>query len=153
MRIVVRHNPVKFISKRNIAAILQLAALATDTDRPGREIVVGFIDDQAMRALNKRYRKIDRVTDILSFSYWSTSKGPVKAQSKGLPFGELVIATDQVTRQAHRLRHSFGVEVGQLLIHGYLHLLGHDHHKPSERQLMRTWEDKISRRLRRTAHL
>jgi probable rRNA maturation factor len=70
-----------------------------------------------------------------------------------LPFGELVIATDQALRQAKRLHHSFAVEARCLLIHGYLHLIGYDHQAPGERREMRSWEDKINRRLRRTARL
>jgi probable rRNA maturation factor len=69
-----------------------------------------------MRALNRRYRRKDRPTDVLSFP----------AGGGGL-LGDIVISVPYATRQARRRRQPASAELDRLLLHGYLHLLGYDH--------------------------
>jgi len=74
-----------------------------------------------MRALNRRYLKRDYATDVLSFSY-----GRIKVD--GAPFlGEIVLAPEIALQQAKRYRTLPERELGKLLVHGILHLLGYDH--------------------------
>src|SRR5437867_5468159 len=93
------------------------------------EIGLVLTGDAELRALNRRWRGIDRATDVLSFPY-----GPPDASRVS---GDLVISIDRALAQARRYRVSFGRELARLVIHGTLHLAGHDHHRPAERQRMR----------------
>lgn len=88
-----------------------------------------FVGDEIMRELNRRFRGLDRTTDVLSFPMQEGLDSGVH------PFllGDVVISMDAASRQARRRRHSLEKEMDVLLIHGVLHLLGYDH-TGSERQ-------------------
>lgn len=103
------------------------------------EVTVALVGDRKMRALNRRYRRTDRVTDVLSFS---TAPGPWGID--GLwPLGDIVIATGVARRQAREAGHSLSTEFRRLALHGLLHLLGYDHKRDNgqmarlERRLLR----------------
>jgi probable rRNA maturation factor len=83
---------------------------------PHTSVTVAFLDDASMRALNRRYRRKDRPTDVLSF--------PDGEQGR---LGDIAIATPTARRQARRRRHGAAHETRLLLLHGFLHLLGYDH--------------------------
>lgn len=148
MRITVVDQTDAHLSSPLIRRVLRAAAKTTGTHDPEHSVVVTFLPDPEVRRLNKRYRRIDRVTDVLSFTYTDQSAIVSSVQSDTLPFGELVIAPAQMERQARRRRRPVSDELRDLLIHGYLHLLGHDHHKAVERKIMRHWEDKVKAALR-----
>jgi probable rRNA maturation factor len=98
------------------------------------ELVVAFVDDAAMRELNRRYRKKDRTTDVLSFG--QTLRGRVKGSGAAasllreadgtLELGDVVISGAQAARQAKRRRWPLETEVAFLAAHGALHLLGYE---------------------------
>jgi probable rRNA maturation factor len=130
-------------------------ALAAEGRRAG-EIAIVLTDDAALRDLNRRWRGIDRATDVLSFEYDAPPEEPrlavmlgrgraVTARRPPLS-GDLVISLDRMAEQAKRYRVSPGRELARLVIHGALHLAGHDHHRASERQLMRGRENAALRR-------
>jgi len=79
------------------------------------QISIVFVGDARIKALNKKYKKSDRITDILAFDY-----------------GEIIICLPQARRQAKDLRHTLKKELGILLIHGILHLKGYDDAKKSD---------------------
>jgi probable rRNA maturation factor len=86
-------------------------------------ISIVLVESNEMRLLNCRYRQKDYATDVLSFSYGSET-------IEGSPFlGEIVIAPEVATKQAGRYRTSLEKEMRKLLVHGILHLLGHDHER------------------------
>lgn len=74
------------------------------------EISIVLVGDAKIRELNKKYRRKNKVTDVLAFDY-----------------GEIFICLPQVKKQAEQLRHSFKKELAILLIHGLLHLAGYNH--------------------------
>lgn len=75
-----------------------------------------------MRQLNRKYRGMDRPTDVLSFTYEE------KSMEDGLPFlGDIVLSPEMAFRQADRWRTDPDREIRKLLLHGLLHLLGYDH--------------------------
>jgi probable rRNA maturation factor len=82
--------------------------------------------DRRMRVLNRRFRRIDRPTDVLSFSSFEAAESRAAAR-RGEFLGDLVIDVPYAARQARRLGHGLGREVQILLAHGLLHLLGYDH--------------------------
>lgn len=84
----------------------------------GQEISVVFVAESQIQKLNKDFRSKDKATDILSFSGFGDED-----------LGELVLCGDLVKRQAQEHGLSLKEELGYLLIHGVLHLLGYDHEK------------------------
>jgi probable rRNA maturation factor len=101
-------------------------------------ITVAFVDDDAMRALNKRYRRKDRTTDVLSFGQ---AVGRVKGEKAvrkltrdadgELDVGDIVISAAQAARQAKRRKAPLVREVAFLAAHGALHLLGFEDGTPT----------------------
>lgn len=86
------------------------------------ELSVLVCDDARMRDLNRTYRNKDVTTDVLSF----LSQGPaIPGEPKHL--GDIVISCEQAARQAEEIGQALEVELRFLMLHGVLHLLGHDH--------------------------
>lgn len=117
---------------RGLGAWLTLAA----PRRARGTVTVALVGDARMRRLNRRFRGIDRATDVLTFP--SGDRGFL---------GDIVIATGVARRQATARGHGFGVELRVLALHGLLHLLGHDH------EWDRGQMARLERRLRRRVGL
>jgi probable rRNA maturation factor len=112
-------------------AALVRTALAVEGRRPG-ELGIVLTGDAPVRELNRRWRGLDRATDILSFSY-DTTPGPFVN-------GDLIVSMDRVIEQARRFRVTRGRELARLVIHGALHLTGLDHQTSVQRRRMRSRE-------------
>ncbi|NOT33561.1 MAG: rRNA maturation RNase YbeY [Candidatus Eisenbacteria bacterium] len=115
------------------------ASLAIEGLKPG-EIAIVLSDDEELRVLNRRWRGIDRATDVLSFGY--DEQPPERGRRVQ---GDLVISMDRMAEQAKRYRVSPGEELTRLVVHGALHLAGHDHHRLAERRVMRAVEARALR--------
>ena len=89
------------------------------------DVCVALISDRRMRALNRQFRGIDKVTDVLSFP--SKDRSAASAPSAAGFLGDIVIAEGMAKRQAKEHGHSLKIEVQTLALHGLLHLLGYDH--------------------------
>jgi len=100
------------------------------------EVSVVVCGDARMRALNRRYRKKDRTTDVLSF--------PAGPAADGF-LGDLVISAPEARRQARRAGVPLRAAMEKLLLHGLLHLLGYDHE--TDRGEMDALEARLRRRL------
>ena len=115
--------------------------LRADADRLMRaaglaqcELSLTLTSDRAMRRLNRDFRGIDAATDVLSFSQIEQAgAAPLDPRSvknrPGLPVGDVVISIDTAIRQAREFRVSAAARLRQLLIHGFLHLIGYDHER------------------------
>lgn len=97
------------------------------------EVTVALVGDGRVRALNRRYRRADRLTDVLSFPTSTAEPGIWHAVAGPRQLGDIVIATGQASRQARQAGHAFGTEVRILALHGLLHLLGFDHERDGGR--------------------
>jgi probable rRNA maturation factor len=89
------------------------------------QISIALVSDQRIRALNRKYRRNDHATDVLSFR----SEPEPLALSPEPFLGEIVIARGVARRQARDARHSELTELRVLALHGLLHLLGYDHER------------------------
>ncbi len=87
----------------------------------GAEVHVVVTGDATVRELNARFRGVDRPTDVLSFPDGARLPGGATL------LGEIVISLDTARRQAEELGHDEVRELEELMLHGLLHLLGHDH--------------------------
>jgi probable rRNA maturation factor len=117
----------EFGTAKQIAAIVKRVA-----GRGKREVSITFVRDPEIRKLNRKYRGIDRATDVLSF--------PMDDEDV---LGDIVISADTAKRNAKRYGVTPEKEVKRLLVHGTLHLLGYDHVKMSDRALMRKMEERF----------
>lgn len=97
---------------------------------PFSDLGIAFVTESEIKKLNKKYRKKNRVTDVLSFNYKDS--------------GEIVICLKQTEKQAKKAKRSIAKELTILLIHAILHLKGYDHEK-NERQteIMQKQEQEI----------
>jgi probable rRNA maturation factor len=103
-----------------LGALRGARALAFDVS----ELSVAFVDDAAMRRLNRRYRGRDETTDVLTFPADDSYRDP---GASGRPLGDIVISIPRARRQAAGQRHSLATELRILLLHGLIHSLGYDH--------------------------
>lgn len=103
------------------------------------ELSVALVDDARIHALNREYRQVDSATDVLSFGLLEEDglPPPVLADGEPLLVGDLVVSLETAERQAEEHGHSLDREVGFLLAHGLLHLLGEDHERPEDEARMR----------------
>jgi len=109
VRVDVAGAAVPQLSRREIAAFARRVLRAARGEIA--ELSIAFVDDAAMRALNRRYRRKNKSTDVLTFP------------------DEIVISLDQARRQARDQKHSLPTEVRYLIVHGVLHALGYDHER------------------------
>lgn len=82
-----------------------------------------FIDDDFMQTLNKKYRNINRTTDVLSFAFEDNDKICYNIRQ----LGQIFISIPKMKEQAKDYGHSEKRELAFLVVHGLLHLLGYDH--------------------------
>ncbi len=105
------------------------------------ELSVALVDDDAIAELNLRDRGKSGPTDVLSYSLL---EGP-HADCRGALLGDVVISIETAARQARRARRCLDDECLRLLIHGVLHVLGHDHEDEAEARRMRAEERRLWR--------
>ena len=131
MRITLRGTPP---SKVTLARRAMKAAARPYAMPAGTEVTLAFVDDAEMRALNKRFRRKDKTTDVLSFGddlprglKGAAAAARLRAGPDGvIQLGDVVISGPQASRQARRRRWPLASEVAFLAAHGTLHLLGFD---------------------------
>lgn len=102
------------------------------------QLSVTFVDDARIRELNREFRGKDRPTDVLSFPLLD-GDAPEFQSVAGMPrmLGDIVVSVETARRQAAEYGHSLERELGFLLVHGLLHLLGEDHQTPEQDLRMR----------------
>ena len=114
--------------KQYLEPILDKTLQLTNTNS-SVEVNVVLVDDAAIHEYNKDFRNIDRPTDVLSFPDGTEDEGV-------LMLGDIIISVDAIRRQAADYGHSLKREFCFLVAHGYLHLLGYDHHTEAEEKEM-----------------
>ena len=96
------------------------------------EFNVIFVDSETIHEINKTYRNVDRVTDVISFALEDNKT--IELDHRLL--GDIYICVERAEEQAKEYGHSFLRELSFLTIHGLLHLLGYDHMEPEEEKVM-----------------
>lgn len=100
-----------------------------------REASLIFVSNDEIRKMNRDYRKIDKVTDVISFE-----------EEEEDYLGEIFISVDRLLEQAKDFNHSPIRECAFLLIHGILHLMGYDHMNPEDEAIMVHLQEEILNR-------
>ncbi len=93
-------------------------------------VSIVFIDNKEIKKINKTYRNIDKETDVISFAF--DDEDTLKSDI----LGEIYISVDKIQSQAEEYGHSIMREMAFLLVHGLLHLLGYDHMKKEDEEVM-----------------
>lgn len=106
-------------------------------------ISMTFVDNKAIRELNREHRGIDSETDVLSFSQLEGEELGALPEGEPLPLGDIVISLERCAEQAGDYGHSFDRELGFLVCHGMLHLLGLDHQSPADEESMMVTTEEI----------
>jgi probable rRNA maturation factor len=115
-----------FTVRKAIVAAARRAAVS-----PVGDVSVLLTDDAELRALNRTWRGIDKPTDVLSFP---AAGGPAP---RG---GDIAIAFETVRRESRAEGKPFQHHLAHLAVHGFLHLLGYDHHTDSDAEVMENLE-------------
>lgn len=112
-------SAVPRFTRREIAEFARRVLLALEKmnrlARPVDEVSIAFVDDDAMTSLNRKFRRKNKTTDVLTFA------------GEDQFLGDIVISVDQARRQAADEKHSLATEMRYLILHGILHALGYDH--------------------------
>lgn len=116
------------------------------------ELSIQFGDSSLIRDLNHRYRNKDTSTDVLSFPQQEFprplcvaegGKGPKQPSVIPEPLGDLVLSLEDAAKNARDIAQPLDREVCFLIVHGLLHLCGHDHMERDEEELMTQEQKKI----------
>lgn len=99
-----------------------------------------------IKRINRDYRNIDRITDVISFALLDSGKEQIYEDE--IELGDIFINRDRVLSQAKDYGHSVEREFIFLFVHGLLHLLGYDHNTPEEEKKMFSIQKKIVGKLK-----
>ena len=136
------------VNQKYLNKVVEKALKVSNIKKPV-EISLVITGEKRIKSLNNRYRKIDKVTDVLSFGNEERC-GAVRfidPMDNTAYLGEIFICYPQAERQAEREKHVVQKEIAILLVHGILHLLGHDHKKDEEAEIMEKKEGEIRKEL------
>lgn len=129
--------------RKLIKIIYNEALKQTENNLSNIWLAVSFVKEKRIKELNKAFRNVDKVTDVLSFPMLNIAY-PQKVKEfqsdinpdGSLYLGDVVICKKVAKKQAKKFNHSKKREVGFLALHGLLHLLGYDHIKSEDEAVM-----------------
>lgn len=124
IRIANRQKRMKIDNRRIRGKVTRLLRLI---DCVEKEISITLVDDEAIRLLNRQYLRLDKPTNVLSFSLEEGECGKVNPDL----LGDIVISADTALRDAKRGGFTLEEEILFLIIHGLLHLTGYEHVRTS----------------------
>jgi probable rRNA maturation factor len=120
------------LPRRGLPAPAALARWARAA-RPGGSLTLRIVGAREGRALNRRFRRRDYATNVLSFPYGRD--------------GDIVLCHPAIAREARHQRKSLRAHYAHLVVHGVLHLRGYEHHDKASARRMEARERRLLRRL------
>jgi probable rRNA maturation factor len=127
--------------KSNLRLLKQIAAaLLDDLNIEGAELGVHLVAAPEITWLNETFLQHQGSTDVITFDYSDARRRMPGARCP--LHGEIYICVDEAVRQARKFRTSWQSEIVRYLVHGVLHLLGHDDSRAGERRNMKREEDR-----------
>lgn len=143
-----RYLPMKPL-KQLLMTTVQ-TALKTEGFEPPAEVSIVLVENEEIRGINQQFRAKDSDTDVLSFPMlqmedgrFLEAPGACDKVNGNLLLGDIVISVPKALEQAKSYGHSPHRELAFLTVHGLLHLLGYDHEKPEEEEVMTAKQEKI----------
>lgn len=100
-----------------------------------------FVDNDKIQQINRDYRDIDKVTDVITFALMENQDEVFKGAEREL--GDVFICVERALEQAKDYGHSIEREIGFLSVHGYLHLIGYDHMNKEDEEVMFKLQEEI----------
>jgi probable rRNA maturation factor len=130
----------------NTAALKRMAlAVFVDLGIQHAELGVHLVSAGTMARVNWQYLRHEGSTDVITFDHTDEVKGG--RGPEGRLYGELFVCVDDAVKQAREFRTTWQTEIVRYVIHGVLHLLGHDDMQPEPRRKMKREENRLVRRL------
>lgn len=122
------------------------------------EVAIEFVGEQEIQRLNREIRNVDKVTDVLSFPATELKAGEILDKSSPevlflmtddsyVHFGDMALCFKQCKRQAKEYGVSVKSEIKKLVIHSMLHLMGYDHIKDSDYEVMNQKEKELAEKI------
>ncbi len=130
------------IPKLSLELIEAAAKSALAQQNASGELTIVMTDDAQLQQLNREYLGIDAPTDVLSFP-----SDEIDPESGIHYLGDILISVPRAEQQARTAGHALEAEVQLLVVHGVLHLLGHDHARPDEKSRMWSAQSEILAKL------
>jgi probable rRNA maturation factor len=141
--VIYYRNDVRGSGVDGRALVAAAKKLLAAVDEPDATLSLTLVGDAAIRELNREHRGKDRATDVLSFPMFEGGGASQPGVERML--GDVVISVDTARRQAAEYDAPLQRELYRLLIHGLLHVMGHDHEHPRERAEMEAQERRLAR--------
>ena len=113
------------------------------------EFGVNLVADAEMTHVNQTFLQHEGSTDVITFDHSEHSSSLQTPDPRPQLHGELFICVDEAIRQARRFRTTWQAELVRYIVHGVLHLLGHDDHRAVDRRKMKREENRLVRQLAR----
>ena len=149
MNILIDKNPETLEIEKNLESeILRAAEVVSKLyGVENSEVSITLTDDKNIHELNKKFRGIDRPTDVLSFALRESDE-PKILNAELETLGDIIISVERAKLQAEEYGHSFLREMIFLEVHGLLHLLGYDHIEENDRLEMEAEQKFIMEKLK-----
>ena len=114
-------------------------------------ISITLTTPEHIHEINKKYRNVDKETDVLSFPMFEKNELDEKIKNQDFKYedvlGDIVISIEKVKEQAEEYGHSFERELSYMIVHGFYHLMGYDHIEEEDKIVMRPKEENILNKL------
>ena len=123
----------------NVRKVLDFAVKKENLENVDFNVII--VREDYIHELNKNYRNIDRVTDVITFAL--EDDDTVLNASDRRVLGDVYICLDRAKSQAIEYQHSFLREICFLAVHGFYHLLGYDHQTKEEEEVMFTKQEEV----------
>lgn len=127
------------VDTRRLRSVAKALLHAVEED--GSTLSISLVNDREIQQINREHRGKDKPTDVLSFPLYEA--GELTAHGERM-LGDVVISVDTARRQAAEYDAPLQNEIYRLLIHGILHVLGHDHEEADERRAMEAEERRLA---------
>ena len=122
------------------------------------EVAIRFVSKKKIKDLNNELRSINKVTDVLSFPSTNVQAGEIfdcnsleavmlKTDEGFVHFGDMALCFAQCKKQAKQFKVPVQSEIKKLVIHSMLHLMGYDHIKDDDYEIMQLKEDELNKKI------
>ena len=138
--------------EKTIKKVLTKCFQEEKLDKTKLYIEITLTTPKHIQEINKKFRNIDKATDVLSFPMFEKEELEEKLEKNEFQnenvLGDIVISIEKVKEQAKEYGHSFERELSYMLVHGFYHLMGYDHIQEEDKKKMREKEKNILNNLK-----